>query len=216
MWTLPLRWAPLLTSFQSWTQVIDSPVPGLQVRASIWRLRFGKILCKLGQALAPSSPAPENTNTLSDANTQHNRALPVCSDTYPWFFLLLLCSTNSICGLLYLVTAPKPLLPLLTHTDTHTHKVKTVRGSVSTWAVSAHCFGESLGHNSYQDKSQGSFLPSSILFLPLPSWTADLAWFNDQLVAQMCGGRWVEEGAASSRVCLSISATTLQNSSRCS
>lgn len=124
MWTLPLRWSPLLTSFQSWTQVTDSPIPGLQVRASIWRLRFGKILCKLGQASVPSSPAPENTNTLSYANTQHYRALPVCSDTYPWFFLLLLCSTNSICGLLYLVCAAKPLLPLLTHRHTYTQSQK--------------------------------------------------------------------------------------------
>lgn len=66
-----------------------------------------------------------------------------------------------------------------------THHVKTVCGSISTWAVSNHCFRESLGHNSYQDKSQGSFLPSSILFLPLPSWTAELAWFNHRLVAHM-------------------------------
>lgn len=88
-----------------------------------------------------------------------------------------------------------------------THHVKTVCGSISTWAVSAHCFSESLGHNSYQDKSQGSFLPSSILFLPLPSWTAELAWFKHQLVAHVSGdggeGGW-EKGKHLLTVCLFI------------
>lgn len=88
----------------------------------------------------------------------------------------------------------------LSRSRTHTRTFQTVSGSISTRVVSAHCFGESLGHNSNQDKSQASFLPSSVLFLPLPSWTAELAWFNHQLVAHMtgegeeggwgCGGEW--------------------------
>lgn len=185
-WTLPLTWAPLLASIQSWTWVNEKPLPGLQVRGPLFP---GCDWVNPSASLnRPQSHPPlhlKHQQPLLHKNSI-KRTLPVCGDTYPWFFLL-----HVLLHWLHLSFTPSSLCSQITTLFFYKHHVKTVCGSISTWAVSVHCFGESLRHNSYQDKSQGSFLPSSILFLPLPSWTAELARFNHQLVAHMSlvGGR---------------------------
>lgn len=72
-----------------------------------------------------------------------------------------------------------------------THTISKLSVGAFPRAVSAYCFCESLGHNSYQDKSQGSFLPSSLFsFLSPPALLSWLSWlvktFHTEFIQTVC------------------------------
>lgn len=131
-----------------------------------------EILCKLEHAHIPSHLKHQLPRL---AQPRSRTPLPVCGDTYPWIFLLLRCSTDSLrgqaCTLCVFSTHAWLGLPVgvLPHELSVSIVLKEPR--IRT-RVTAH----------------SSFFPSSILFLPFLSWTAELALFNLQLAVHMFGG----------------------------
>lgn len=104
-------------------------------------LAGSEILCKLEHAHLPSHLKHQLPRL---AQPQSRTPLPVCGDTYPWIFLPLRCSTDSLCVF-----------------STHAWSGLSVGVLPHELSVSI-VLKEPLGHN-YQDESHSSFLIPPLL-----------------------------------------------------